>query len=78
MTYSVWYFSCEVLGNIQECECTGVGLEEAKKWFIHHTTNVTGSIGLTKRVIITDSDDYIVAEWKHGQGVVWPKEGDKP
>lgn len=76
-TYSVWYFSNETLGSIQERECSGVSFEEACKWFKHHTTNVTAQLGITQRVIVTDSDDCIVAEWKHGQGVVWPKE-DKP
>lgn len=74
MTYSVWYFSNETLGNIQERECHSVSFEEACKWFRHHTTNVTAQVGLTQRVIITDSDDCIVAEWKYGEGVVWPKE----
>lgn len=74
--FSVWYFSNAELGNIQECECRGVGLEEAYKWFKHHTTNVTAKVGITERVIITDSGDMIVAEWKHGQGMVWPKQED--
>lgn len=72
-TYSVWYFSNEALGSIQELECSSVTFEEALKWFKHHTSNVTASLGLTKRVIIVDSGDCIVAEWKHGQGITWPK-----
>jgi len=73
-TFSVWYYSNEALGSIKECECSGVGFAEATKWFKHHTTNVTANLGLTKRVIIVDSGDCIVAEWKHGKGVIWPKE----
>jgi hypothetical protein len=72
-TYSVWYFSNAALGNIQECECRGVSFEEALKWFKHHTTNVTANLGITERVIITDSGDCTVAEWKYGLGIVWPK-----
>lgn len=71
-TYSVWYFSNAALGNIQERECYGVAFEEALRWFNHHTRNVTAGLGITERVIITDSDDVIVAEWKFGQGMVWP------
>lgn len=73
-TYSVWYFSNESLGNIKECEGDSFTFEEACKWFKHHTTNVTANFGFTKRVIITDSDDCICAEWKFGQGITWPKQ----
>jgi hypothetical protein len=70
--------SNEELGSIRECECSSVSFEEALKWFKHHTTNVTANLGITKRVIV-DSDDYIVGEWKHGEGITWPKaEEDKP
>ena len=58
------------LGSIQESEGPSDNAEEAFKWFQHHTTNVRANTGLTQRVIITDSDDYIIAEWKHGEGVV--------
>jgi hypothetical protein len=74
MTYQVWYTSSPALGSIQECEGTFESAEEAFKWFQHHTTNVTANVGWTHRVIITDSDDYIIAEWKFGEGLVWPKE----
>ena len=33
--------------------------------------------GETVRVIITDSDDCTVFEWKYGEGVVWPPLGPK-
>lgn len=72
-SYSVYYQSNEALGSIRECECSGVSFEEALKWFKHHTTNVTANMGWTKRVIIVDNEDYIVGEWKFGQGIVWPK-----
>jgi len=72
--FSVYYFSSEILGDIQERECYLVPLNEAKQWFVHHTTNVAANAGFTVRVIMTDSDDCIVAEWKYGQGITWPKE----
>jgi hypothetical protein len=74
-TFSVYYYSNEALGNIVERECAHVSLDEATKWFKHHTTNVTAKLGLTVRVIMTDSDDMIVAEWKYGKGITWPKGG---
>jgi hypothetical protein len=77
MTYSTWYFSNPALGSIQECECSGVDLAEASRWFRHHITNVCGKTGWTQRVIIVDSDDCIVAEWKFGEGITWPPE-EKP
>lgn len=73
MTYTVWYYSNASLGSIQECECRDVSFAEATKWFDHHTTNVSANFGFTAMVRIVDSDDYIVAEWKHGQGITWPK-----
>jgi hypothetical protein len=60
---------------VYERECHLVPLEEAMKWFKHHTTNVTAKTGITARVIMVDGGDQIVAEWKHGEGIVWPKEG---
>ena len=71
--FSVYYFSSHELGDIKERECYLVPLEQAKKWFEHHTTNVCANVGLTERVIMTDSDGCIVAEWKHGDGITWPK-----
>ena len=71
-TFSVYYYSNEALGNIVECECRSVNFAEAAKWFAHHTTNVTAKTGLTARVIMTDNDDMIVAEWKYGKGITWP------
>jgi hypothetical protein len=77
MTYSTWFFSNESLGNLKECECSDVDLATASKWFRHHMTNVSAKVGWTQRVIITDSDDAIIAEWKFGQGITWPKEDSK-
>lgn len=74
--YSVWFYSNEALGNIQECEGDDMTFEEACKWFKHHTTNVTAQMGWTKKVIITDNDDTVVAEWIYGKGITWPKTGE--
>ena len=68
--FSVYYTSNESLGNIQECECHLVDFETARKWFRHHTTNVTAKVGFTQRVIMTDGGDGIVAEWLYGKGLV--------
>jgi hypothetical protein len=34
--------------------------------------SVGGRIGTTRRVIVTDGDDYTVFEWKFGEGVTFP------
>lgn len=47
--------------------------DEAVKKAHFFTHNVAARVGLTVRVIITDSGDCIVFEWKFGQGVTWPK-----
>jgi hypothetical protein len=73
--FSVYYQSNDSLGNITECECKHVDADMAFKWFRHHTTNVSANVGWTARVIIVeDASDAIVAEWKFGHGLVWPKE----
>ena len=75
--FSVYYTSNESLGSIVECECNLVPLDIASKWFRHHITNVSAKVGFTARVILTDADDCICAEWKFGQGIVWPKDEPK-
>ena len=49
-----------------------VTLEEAVGAAKFFTNNVAASIGLTKRVIITDALDCIVFEWKFGEGIIFP------
>jgi hypothetical protein len=73
MTYSVWFYSNPALGSIQECEGHFEDFEEALKWFKHHTTNVSANEGWTVMVRMIDSDDYIIGEWKYGQGITWPR-----
>lgn len=49
-----------------------VDAEDAAKAFHFYTHNVSARIGLTARVIVTDSGDYIAAEWHYRQGVTFP------
>lgn len=51
----------------------GATPEQAMKAFRHYTSSVAARIGMTKRVIIVDGGDCINAEWKFGEGVVFPK-----
>jgi hypothetical protein len=53
-----------------------VSLDEALKGAKHYCTNVTAKMGITKRVIITDTGDLIVFEWEYGKGVVFPTKED--
>lgn len=50
----------------------GVDIKEVEKAFLHYTTSVGARLGTTKRVIITDMGDNINAEWKFGEGLVYP------
>ncbi len=47
-------------------------VEEALEVAKSYCNNVSAKLGLTKRVIITDSGDCTVFEWKSGEGVVFP------
>ena len=49
-----------------------VSAEEAAEVFKHYTNNVACRMGITARVIITDGGDCVNAEWKHGQGLIYP------
>ena len=51
-----------------------VPLDEATKAAVHYATSVGAKLGFTIRVIITDGGDSIVAEWKKGEGFVFPPE----
>jgi len=48
-----------------------VSSQEAAEAFKFYTTNVSASIGLTQRVIITDGGDCTNAEWIFGKGLVF-------
>lgn len=49
-----------------------VTADEAAKAFQHYCTSVGAKMGFTVRVIITDGGDCINAEWKRGEGLVYP------
>ena len=49
-----------------------VSAQEAIEAFQFYTHNVSSSMGLTRRVILTDSGDVINMEWKYGEGIVYP------
>jgi len=54
-----------------------VSVEEAARAFKFYTSNVASRIGTTTRVIITDGGDCINYEWKFGEGIVFPVDGQK-
>lgn len=58
--------------DTSECVRQFVSAEEAVTAAHHYTTSVGARIGTTRRVIITDGDDFTVFEWKAGEGVTHP------
>jgi hypothetical protein len=72
--FSVYQFSTEAFGNVQERVRAFVSVGEAMAAFMHYTNNVATKIGATARVIITDGGDCTVAEWKLGEGYTFPPE----
>lgn len=52
-----------------------VGAEEALITTKQLIESVGARIGTTQRVIVTDSGDCIVFEWKYGEGVIFPTYG---
>lgn len=51
-----------------------VSAEEAMEAFKTYTNNPASKVGITVRVIITDGGDCVNAEWKYGEGYVFPPE----
>jgi len=76
VTYTVWVFSSKEL-DTYFAEVEHVDFTAAVRAFKFQTSNVAAKAGLTQKVIIVDSGDEIVAEWIHGEGLVWPKEEPK-
>jgi len=66
--FSVTQFFSE---NEYETVRTHVNADEATQAFVFYTSNVAASVGITKRVIITDGGDCINAEWIYGKGLVF-------
>jgi hypothetical protein len=48
-----------------------VSSEEAIEATKHYITNVAATLGVTKRVIITDGGDFTVFEWQYGKGIIY-------
>lgn len=55
-----------------------IAADEAVPAAMHYSFSVGALLGTTRRVIITDSGDEIVFEWKFGEGVVWPPPAPGP
>jgi hypothetical protein len=53
-------------------EANGLPAEQAVKLAHSITQRPAVALGIIARVIITDSDDILVFEWKFGQGVTFP------
>ena len=49
-----------------------VSAEDAMDAFMQFTSSVGARIGTTVRVIITDGEDFTNADWKFGEGLVYP------
>ena len=45
---------------------------EAVRAFDHYTNSVGARLGMTVKVIITDENDEINAEWQYGRGITFP------
>lgn len=67
--YSVYWWSAE---NDQFEESRFIGLELAMHQVKRLTQGPAAVMGMVKRVIITDGGDFIVFEWKYGEGITWP------
>jgi hypothetical protein len=60
-----------------------VSAENAVAAARHYSHSVAATMGITRRVIITDGGDCTVFEWKYGEGVTFDGErhttqGEKP
>lgn len=68
--YSVYQFFPD---ESYEQNATGLNDKSAVLRAKALTETVGARIGTTRRVIITDSGDCIVFEWKYGEGVTFPR-----
>lgn len=60
--------------GIHHPERRWIGAREAVELAKQLTERPAAQIGIIKRVIVTDGGDFCVFEWKHGEGVVFPKQ----
>jgi hypothetical protein len=54
-----------------------VSPEDAVAAFKHYTHSVAARAGMTRRVIITDGGDCTNAEWRYGEGLTYPPQGEQ-
>ena len=57
-----------------ECVRDSVDIKEALDAARHYCASVGAQLGTTRRVIISDTGDCTVFEWKYGEGVTFPPE----
>jgi hypothetical protein len=67
-------FSVQVHYDNGECHTVRrfVSAKEASRAFAYYTSSLGAQLGVTTRVIIIDSSDCMVREWKLEQGVTFP------
>jgi hypothetical protein len=58
--------------DTHECVRQGVDAAEAVEAAMHYATSIAARMGLTRRVIITDGDDFTTFEWKWAEGITYP------
>jgi hypothetical protein len=72
--FSVWWDDPQ--GN-HHPERRFIGAQEAVELAKNLTQRPAVLLGIIQRVIITDGGDFTVFEWKHGEGVTFPKQGEQ-
>jgi hypothetical protein len=67
-------FSVRVYYDDGQCQCVRrfVSAQEACRAFEHYTSGLAARLAPTVRVIIIDSSDGMVREWRCEQGVTFP------
>jgi hypothetical protein len=58
--------------------CRFVSAQEACRVFGHCIHSMGARLGMTARVVIADRNDFILREWKFGQGLTFPPEDFPP
>jgi hypothetical protein len=54
-----------------------VSPDEAVAAFEHYANSVSARASWTRRVIITDGGDCTNAEWRYGEGLTYPPQGEQ-
>ena len=66
-------YSWDKDGNQHE-ECRFVSMDHAIERFALLTGNVAAKTGITRRVIVTDGEDFTNMEWVFNEGITYPLE----